>query len=132
MDNLTGTKLFRDADPIDGGGRAANVTRLPLPTRSIDTRFLTSPILTIEHVARLLGCSVAHVRAIPAPDLPRHRIAKRDLYLLDELIAYVRACGRRALGADELVQEVERAVLGSDPDSERRRPSRRATNASRS
>jgi hypothetical protein len=90
------------------------------------------PILTIEAVAALFGCSVQWVRAIPAIELPRHRVAKRHLYIRDEIVAFVRAQGRASLGADELVREAECEVLGSDPDSERRQPSRRAENASRS
>jgi len=131
--DVTEIKPSSDADPV---GRTDNVAtcirHLLRPITPNDRQCLIPPILTVEHVAVLLNCSVPWVRGIPATALPRHRIAKRDLYLLDELVAYVRASKRRSMGADELVREVEGEVLGFEPDSERRRPSRRATNASRS
>jgi hypothetical protein len=94
-----------------------------------DPKNPSSPILTIEGVASLLGCSVQWVRGIPASELPRHRVAKRDLYIPDEIVSYVRSRRRASPGADHLILEAEREVLGSAPDSERGRPSRRARNA---
>lgn len=127
MDDIVQTRASEDGNYVGWPGAASKYIG-----RAADSIYPLSPILTVESVAALLRCSVPFVRGIPATDLPRHRVAKRDLYLLDELVAFVRARHRSSLNADELLREVECQVLGSALDSERRRPSRRARNASRS
>lgn len=51
---------------------------------------VTRPILFIEGVAHLFGCSVDHVRRIPTSELPRtHRVGKRSLFLLTHCVKYI-------------------------------------------
>ena len=47
-------------------------------------------ILTVEQAAALLHCSVDTLRRIEPAELPYSRVGKTNLYLRDDLIAFVR------------------------------------------
>lgn len=60
------------------------------------------PILKVSDVAVILGCSVDRVRRIPLSDLPWVKGPGRsNLYLLDDVIAFVRRC-QKAFELDDL------------------------------
>ncbi len=85
-------------------------------------------ILVIEDVARLLHCSVDTLRRVPKEELPVYRgPGRKHLYLREDIIRFVRC--RRITGPDinNLLREIESAVLHSEPDSVRGRSSARRT-----
>ena len=47
-------------------------------------------LMTITEVAKLLSCSVDHVRRIPGDQLAIHRVGKENLYFRADVIRYVR------------------------------------------
>lgn len=65
---------------------------------------LAVPILNIGGTAAFLCCSVERVRRIPESELPRSRgPGKHCLFLMDDLIAYVRAQTKKRIRNDELI-----------------------------
>ncbi len=87
---------------------------------------LDREILTIEDVASLLRCSPDTVRRIPRDRLPAYRPGKRNLYLRDDIMRYVRSCRVHAVDVDSLITEIEHNVLRSSVDDVRERSRRRA------
>ena len=91
-------------------------------------RSLDPDILVIEDVARLLHCSVDTLRRVPKEELPAYRgPGRKHLYLREDIIRFVRC--RRITGPDidNLLREVETAVVHSELDSVRGRSSARRT-----
>ena len=85
-------------------------------------------ILVIEDVARLLHCSVDTLRRVPKEELPAYRgPGRKHLYLREDIIRFVRC--RRITGPDidNLLREIETAVVHSELDSVRGRSSARRT-----
>ncbi len=85
-------------------------------------------VLTIEDVSTLLHCSIDTLRRIPKEELPVYRgPGRKHLYLREDIIRFVRC--RRITGPDidNLLREIETAVLHSEPDSVRGRSSARRT-----
>ena len=90
-----------------------------------DMRPMDSDILSIEEVSDLIRCAVDTVRRIPRDRLPVYRPGKRNLYLREDVIRYVRSCRVQDRAIEELVSEVEREVLDSTRDDVRERSRRR-------
>lgn len=91
-------------------------------------RSISADILVIEEVAELLRCSVDTLRRIPKQDLPVYAgPGRKQLYLREDIIRYLK--GRRIIrpDVDRLVAEIEQSVLMSTPDSARERSQRRAS-----
>ena len=89
---------------------------------------LDPDILVIEEVARLLHCSVDTLRRVPKEELPAYRgPGRKHLYLREDIIRFVRC--RRITGPDidNLLREIESAVVHSELDSVRGRSSARRT-----
>jgi hypothetical protein len=83
-------------------------------------------VLTVEEVSRILRCSPDTVRRIPRNKLPVYRPAKRNIYLREDLIRYVRSCRIvPEIDAEDLVDRIG-DVLGSGSDGVRERSRRRA------
>lgn len=97
--------------------------RLALP--SAGQGLASLEILNVEIVATLLQCSTDTIRRLPRDRLPVYRVGKRNLYLRDDVIRYVRTCRVTPVEIDALVSEVERDVLGLEPDGVRERSQRR-------
>ena len=95
------------------------VSARPAPLLDLD-------IFTVEEVATLLRCSPDTVRRIPRDRLPAYRPGKRNLYLRDDIMRYVRSCRVQAVDVDSLITEIECDVLGSSVDDVRERSRRRA------
>ena len=87
----------------------------------------SAEILTVEGVATLLQCSPDTVRRVPRDRLPVYRVGKRNLYLREDVIRFVRSCRVTSvkLDVDSLISEIEQDVLGSAPDGVRERSRRR-------
>ena len=85
-------------------------------------------ILVIEDVACLLHCSIDTLRRVPKEELPVYRgPGRKHLYLRQDIIQFVRC--RRITGPDinNLLREIETAVVHSELDSVRGRSSARRT-----
>ncbi len=84
-------------------------------------------VLTVEGVAALLWCSPDTIRRMPRDRLPVYRVGKRNLYLRDDVIRFVRSCRVTSVGldVDSLISEIEQDLLGSAPDGVRERSRRR-------
>ena len=65
------------------------------------------------------------MRRIPRDRLPAYRPGKRNLYLRDDLMRYVRSCRVHAVDVDSLITEIEQDVLGFSVDGVRERSRRR-------
>ena len=74
-----------------------------------------SEILTIEDVSRILHCSVDTLRRVPVSELPFYRVGKRNLYLRDDIIRFIRMRRVERPNIDNLLEEITSAV---DCDSE--------------
>lgn len=85
------------------------------------------PVLTVQGVARLLHCSVDRVRRIPSSDLPYTRVGRRNLYLLDDVLEFVRRQGRSPLTGTGPTSPNSREVIDQNADSVRGRSQRRRT-----
>ena len=105
---------------MDDGSHADERSKQSADTRSVDL-----DILSIEEVSRLIRCAVDTVRRIPRDRLPVYRPGKRNLYLREDVIRYVRSCRVQDRAIEELVSEVEREVLDSTRDDVRERSRRR-------
>lgn len=83
--------------------------------------------LSIYDLAMLLGCSVDTVRRIPRDWLPVYRVGKCNIYIRDDVIRYLRRHCRVQPRPEinELVSEIEAAVVGSPSDGVRERSQRR-------
>ena len=57
------------------------------------------PLWTINAVALVLRCNVDYVRRIPRSELPYAKPGKRNLFLPDDVISYVRSLRDRQGGA---------------------------------
>lgn len=96
-------------------------SRRPLPA------FLDSELLTVEDVSRLLRCAPDTVRRIPRDRLPVYRPGRRNLYLREDLIRYVRSCRVEPPAAlDALLTEIAPGVVNSQPDGVQGRARRRS------
>ena len=94
--------------------------------RELRRKSIEHDILMIEGVDQLLCCSVQRVRKIPHDELPRREgPGKSDLFLKEDVIAYVRAHSKRHAVADDLMREIEIEELESDSDSGSRRRGKR-------
>lgn len=91
------------------------------------TPLLDAEILTVEDVSALLRCSSDTVRRIPRDRLPVYRPGKRNLYLRDDLIRFIRSCRVESIDIDAMVSEITRDVIGSCPDGVRGRSRRRTS-----
>jgi hypothetical protein len=101
--------------------RVVEPTRAPLKPAGLMER-IAAGILTGEHVAWLLACSMDTVRRIPRDRLPAYEGAGRYLlYFLDDVQRYVRSRGRTRANADEILSAVTGQVVGSSSDSGRER-----------
>ena len=85
------------------------------------------PILDIDDVATLYRCRTDKVRRISPDELPVYRGGKRNLYLCDEVVGYLRTRRIGNFDVDNLVHEVERDLLKSQPDGLSRRTQIRRT-----
>ena len=85
----------------------------------------SADILTVEGVATLLQCSPDTVRRVPRDRLPVYRVGKRNLYLREDVIRFVRSCRVTSVELDGLLPEIERGVLGLGSDGVRERSRRR-------
>jgi hypothetical protein len=78
---------------------------------------LDAPIIFIENVAQMLGCSIDTVRRIPRYQLPARRGAsKRLLYLRADVVKYVENLPTDDAGAANDIQQV--AQLTRKPKTE--------------
>ncbi len=82
-------------------------------------------VLTVEGVAALLWCSPDTVRRVPRDRLPVYRVGKRNLYLREDIIRFIRSCRVTSVDVDALLPEIERGVLGLGSDGVRERSRRR-------
>ena len=89
---------------------------------------LDPDFLTIEDVSLLLRCSPDKVYRIKHDQLPVGRPGKRNIYLREDVIRYVRVHCRvqPRPEIDELVNEIEADMLHSATDGVRERSFRRA------
>ena len=63
-------------------------------------------ILTIQQVSCLLGCCVDTIYRIPRDQLPVYRVGKVNLYLREDVKAYLRNhCRRGCAAADKLAAD---------------------------
>jgi hypothetical protein len=85
------------------------------------SHYLGKPILSIEDVAEMLNCSVDKVRRISRSKLPCMREGRRNVYLLEHVIEYVReeirAGNREAYQmdsppTDEMLKSIADSVRG--------------------
>ncbi|MBI4184171.1 MAG: helix-turn-helix domain-containing protein [Proteobacteria bacterium] len=88
---------------------------------------LDPEILTLEDVSALLRCARDTVRRIPRERLPVYRPGKRNLYLREDLIRFIRSCRVERPDIDTLISELSRDVVGLRPDGVRGRPRRRTS-----
>ncbi len=89
---------------------------------------LDPDILVIEDVARLLHCSVDTLRRVPKEELPVYRgPGRKHLYLREDIIRFVRCRRITEPDIDNLLREIETAVVHSELDSVRGRSSARRT-----
>jgi hypothetical protein len=85
-------------------------------------------ILVVEDVARILRCTVDTARRIPRDQLRSiSGPGRRQLYLREDVIAYVRSRGRYSPNAELLLAGARAEVLGSPADRARERSQRRRT-----
>jgi hypothetical protein len=85
-------------------------------------------ILVIEDVALLLRCTVDTARRIPRDQLrPNSGPGRRQLYLREDVVAYVRFRGRPSPIADLLLAQARAAVVGLPADRAQERSQRRRT-----
>jgi hypothetical protein len=85
-------------------------------------------ILVIEDVARILRCTVDTARRIPREQLRSiPGPGRRQLYLREDVIAYVRLRGRPPHNAELLLTQARAAVLELASDRVRERSQRRRT-----
>ncbi len=87
-------------------------------------------ILSISDVSDLLCCSVDTVRRIPHDELPVYRVGKSNLYLRDELIAFVRTRRVKTVDVTNLMagfEDIDDEIQGvlDSPPVDVREPSRR-------
>ena len=94
-------------------------TRLSIAVHKIAISGLD--IIDIQGAAALLHCSVDTVRRIPTDELPVYRVGKSNLYLKDEILAFVRSKRVRQLPTHNndqshlFVDELLDDMLQSDP-----------------
>jgi hypothetical protein len=85
-------------------------------------------ILVVEDVARILRCTVDTARRIPRDQLRSiPGPGRRQLYLREDVLAYVRSRGRYSPNAELLLAGARAEVLGSSVDRVRERSQRRRT-----
>ena len=72
-------------------------------------------ILTIEETSQILHCSVDTLRRVPVSELPVYRVGKRNLYLCDDIIRFVRMRRVERPDIDRLLDEITRSV-GAESD----------------
>ena len=84
-------------------------------------RRIDTDILTVQGVAELVFCSVQSARNIPEDELPRHPgPGRRNLFIKEDVIQYVRRVRRTNPAADEMVPDIENDRVESSSDSGRR------------
>lgn len=108
----------------------------PLDARDVTERWSHTPahsgvdpdILVVEDVARILRCTVDTARRIPREQLRSiSGPGRRQLYLREDLITYVRLRGRPSHNAELLLTQARAAVLELPEDRVRERSQRRRT-----
>ncbi len=86
-------------------------------------------LLKITEVAKLLSCSVDHIRRIPDDQLAVHRVGKPNLYFRADVIRFVRVHCRVGAPApadvEQLLSEIQENVVASPLDGARERSRRR-------
>ncbi len=89
----------------------------------------TALILTLEEVSRLLSCSTDTLRRIPLDDLPRYKVGKCHLFLLEDVIRFLRNHRRVGCqpGIDALLSKTVADVLESASDGVRKRAQETST-----
>jgi hypothetical protein len=148
----TGPRQVVRLAPVPAGGRAvrrvvplgprpqtfANIARTIKPRPGIHRVGLSGSlqehigadpdILVVEDVARILRCTVDTARRIPRDQLRSiPGPGRRQLYLRDDLLAYVRSRARSSPDADILLQRIRGQVVGFSPGSGRERSTQRRT-----
>ena len=88
---------------------------------------LDHDVLTVVGVAGVLRCAEDTVRRIPRDELPVYRAGKRNLYLRDDLLRYVRSRRVGQSAADLARRDVVDDVLGLRTDDARVRSRRRTS-----
>ena len=105
--------------------------RLRLSPRVRDSKnaeeTLDHDVLTVAGVAGVLRCAEDTVRRIPRDELPVYRPGKRNLYLRDDLLRYIRSRRVGQSAADLARRDVVDDVLGLRPDDARVRSRRRTS-----
>ena len=85
-------------------------------------------ILIIEDAAEILHCSVDTLRRVPKHQLPAYSgPGRKNLYLRDDIIRYVKEHRIICPNVNRLVAEIEQSVLMSAPDSVRGHSQQRRT-----
>jgi len=96
--------------------------------RQIELERIDRQVLTAEGVARYLHCTKDTVLRIPRAELPYTREGRRNLYLLEDVLEYLRRKSRLESGQlAQLNSQSTDEVIDSTADSVRRRSNRRRT-----
>jgi hypothetical protein len=84
-------------------------------------------VLVVEDVARIVRCTVDSARRIPRDQLPAHPgPGRRQLYLREDVLAYVRSLGQPTPNADILMRRITGEGVDSASGSGRERSARRS------
>jgi hypothetical protein len=117
--------------PVDDSLAASRVLAMEISERSARARVhigADPDILVVEDVARILRCTADTARRIPRDQLRSiSGPGRRQLYLREDVIAYVRSRARHSPNAGLLLAQARATVLELPADRVRGRSQRRRT-----